>query len=57
MRVPGVVEAVGSEIIATPLFIEREKHRLGLLQTGSPFLNIRTANKMLEMLFDLLEGI
>jgi hypothetical protein len=57
MNVPGVVEAVGGEIIATPLSPEREMHRLGLRQTGLPFTSIRTAKKMLEMLFDLLEGI
>ncbi len=57
MNVPGVVEAVGGERIAAPLSPEREKHRLGLRQTGSPFTSIRTAKKMLETLFDLLEGI
>jgi hypothetical protein len=56
-NVPGVVEVVDSEIIATPLSPEREKHRLGLRQTGSPFTSIRTAKKILETLFDLLEGI
>jgi hypothetical protein len=56
-NVPGVVEAVDGEIIATPLSPGREKHRLGLRQTGLPFTSIRTAKKMLEMLFDLLEGI
>jgi hypothetical protein len=57
MNVPGVVEAVGGEIIPAPLSPGREKHRLGLRQTGLPFTSIRTAKKMLEMLFDLLEGI
>jgi hypothetical protein len=57
MRVPGVVEAVGGEIIEAPLSPEREKRRLGLRQTGSPFTSIPTAKKMLEMLFDVLEGI
>jgi hypothetical protein len=57
MRVPGVVEAVGSEITPAPLSPGREKHRLGLVQTGSPFTGIPTAKKMLETLFDLLEGI
>ena len=56
-NVPGVVEAVDGEIIAAPLSPGREKHRLGLLQTGLPFTSIRTVKKMLEMLFDLLEGI
>ena len=57
MNVPGVVEAVGGEIIAAPLSPGREKHRLGLRQTGLPFTSIPTAKKMLETLFDLLEGI
>jgi hypothetical protein len=56
-NVPGVVEAVDGEIIAAPLSPGREKHRLGLRQTGLPFTSIRTAKQMLEMLFDLLEGI
>jgi hypothetical protein len=57
MRVPGVVEAVDSEIIGAPLSPGRVKHRLGLRQTGSPFTSIPTAKKVLETLFDLLEGI
>jgi hypothetical protein len=56
-KVPGVVEAVFGEIIEAPLSPERQRHLLGLPQTGSPFTSIRTAKKMLEMLFDLLEGI
>jgi hypothetical protein len=56
-KVPGVVEAVFGEIIEAPLSPERQRHLLGLRQTGSPFTSIRTAKKMLEMLFDLLEGI
>ncbi|KAI0290681.1 hypothetical protein BC826DRAFT_970295 [Russula brevipes] len=55
MRVPGVVEAVDSEIIGTPLSPGRVKHRLGLRQTGSPFTGIPTAKKVLETLFDVLE--
>ena len=55
--VPGVVEAVGGEIIAAPQSPGREMHRLGLRQTGSPFTSIPTAKIMLETLFDLLEGI
>jgi hypothetical protein len=55
--VPGVVEAVYGEIIEAPLSPERKKHRLGLRQTGSPFTSIPTAKKMLETLFDPLEGI
>jgi hypothetical protein len=57
MRVPGVVEAVDSEIIGAPLSRGRVKHRLGLRQTGSPFTSIPTAKKVLETLFDVLEGI
>jgi hypothetical protein len=57
MNVPGVVEAVGGEIIPALLSPGREKHRLGLRQTGSPFTSIPTAKIMLETLFDLLEGI
>jgi hypothetical protein len=56
-NVPGVVEAVGGEIIPGPLSSGREKHSLGLRQTGSPFTSIPTAKIMLETLFDLLEGI
>ena len=55
-RVPGVVEAVDGEVIEAPL-PGRAKHRLGLRQTGSPFRSIPTAKKLLETLFDLLEGI
>jgi hypothetical protein len=57
IRVPGVVEAIDAEVIKAPLSPGREKHRLGLWQTGSPFRRIPTAKKMLETLFDLLEGI
>ena len=56
-RVPGVVEAVHSQVIAAPLSPGRAKHLLGLRQTGLPFRSIPTAKKMLEILFDLLEGI
>ena len=55
--VPGVVEAVYHETIVAPLAPGRQKYRLGLQQTGSPFTRIPTAMKMLETLFDLLEGI
>jgi len=57
VNVPGVVQAIGGEIILAPLSPGREKHRLGLRQTGSPFTSIPTAKLMLETLFDLLEGI
>ena len=56
-KVPGVVEAVYHEVIPTLLSPEREKHRLGLRETGSAFTSIPTAKKVLETLFDLLEGI
>ena len=55
-RVPGVVEAVHFQIIENPLTGERQKHCLGLRQTGSPFMSILTVRKMLETLFDILEG-
>ena len=57
VNVPGVVQAIGGEIIPAPLSPRREKHRLGLRQTGLPFTSIPTAQSMLETLFDLLEGI
>jgi len=56
VRVPGVVEAVHSQIIETPLTDGRQKHRLGLRQSGSPFMSIPTVRKVLETLFDVLEG-
>jgi hypothetical protein len=55
-KVPGVVEAVHSETIESPLLNGRQKHRLGLRQSGSPFMSIPTVRKMLETLFDVLEG-
>ncbi|KAH9993585.1 hypothetical protein BJV77DRAFT_961818 [Russula vinacea] len=55
VNVPGVVQAIGGEIIPAPLSPGREKHRLGLQQMGSPFTSIPTAQLMLETLFDLLE--
>ena len=58
MKVPGVVGVVDSEIDpAARLSPRRRKHRLCLRQTGSPFTSIPTAKKVLETLFDLLEGI
>ena len=58
MKVPGVVEVVDGEIgQAAGLCPGRRKHSLGLRQTGSPFTSIPTAKKVLETLFDLLEGI
>jgi hypothetical protein len=58
-RVPGVVMAAYGEKIKLPppLFKERCKHRLGLGESGSPFTSIPTLSKVLETLFDVLEGI
>jgi hypothetical protein len=56
-RVPGVVVATFGERIMLPLSEERCKHRLGLGESGSPFTSIPTLSKVLETLFDLLEGI
>ena len=58
-RVPGVVNAEYGEVITTqPLEGEgRCKRRLGLSESGLPFTSIPTPQKMLETLFDLLEGI
>ena len=55
-RVPGVVVAACGETIQLPLKGERCKHRLGLGESGSPFTSIPTLSKVLETLFDLLEG-
>jgi hypothetical protein len=57
-KVPGVVEAVHHELIKVPEFLDnsREKRRLGLRQSGSPFTSIRTLRHMLETTFDVLEG-
>jgi hypothetical protein len=57
-KVPGVVEAVYHESIEIPpvLDVSRVKRRLGLQQLGSPIMSISTLQKMLEMVFDVLEG-
>ncbi len=55
--VPGVVVAAYGEQIKLPLSEERCKHRLGLGESGSPFTSIPTLSKVLETLFDALEGI
>ena len=55
--VPGVVVAAYGEKISYPLSEERCKHRLGLGESGSPFTSIPTLSKVLETLFDVLEGI
>jgi hypothetical protein len=53
-----VVEAVYHELIKIPgdFCDSREKHRLGLRQVGSPFMSIPTVGRMLEIVFDVLEG-
>jgi hypothetical protein len=56
-QVPGVVVAAYGEQIKLPLCEERCKHRLGLGESGSPFTSIPTLSKVLETLFDVLEGI
>jgi hypothetical protein len=55
--VPGVVVVAYGEQIKHPLSKERCKHRLGLRESGSRFTSIPTLSKVLEMLFDVLEGI
>ena len=56
-RVPGVVVAAYGERIKLSRSEERCKHRLGLGESGSPFTSIPTLSKVLETLFDVLEGI
>jgi len=58
-RVPGVVVAAYGEKIELPESVsaKRCKHRLGLEESGSPFTSIPTLSKVLETLFDVLEGI
>ena len=55
--VPGVVVATYGEEFSYPLSEERRKHRLGLGESGFPFMSIPTLSKVLETLFDVLEGI
>jgi hypothetical protein len=55
--VPGVVVAAYGESISYLWSEERCKHRLGLIESGSPFTSIPTLSKVLETLFDVLEGI
>jgi hypothetical protein len=55
--VPGVVMAAYGEKIKPPVSTERCKYRLGLAESGSPFMSIPTLSNMLETLFDVLEGI
>ena len=56
-RVPGVVVAACGKQIKLPLSETRCKHRLGLGESGSPFTSIPSLSKVLETLFDVLEGI
>ena len=56
-RVPGVVVAAYGEKLKPLQSKERIKHRLGLGEIGSPFMSIPTLSKVLETLFDVLEGI
>ena len=57
-KVPGVVEAVHHELVKIhgDYRESRQKHRIGLRQTGMPFTSILTAGHMLEVVFDILEG-
>ena len=57
--VPGVVEAVHHETIRNRWseVSKRDHHRFGLRQLGLPFTSIPTPRKVLEVLFDVLEGI
>ena len=58
-KVPGVVEAVYHELVEIPdsLGVSRVKHCMGLRQLGSPITSIPTLKGMLEVVFDVLEGI
>ena len=56
-RVPGVVVAAYGERIESPISNERCKLRLGVGESGSPFTSIPTLSKVLETLYDVLEGI
>jgi len=57
--VPGVVEAVHHETIQNcwSKLTKRDKHRFGLRPFGLPFASIPTPRQVLEVLFDLLEGM
>ena len=60
-EVPGVVVAAYGETIIPPRPLpgpeQRYKYRLGLGESGLPFTSIPTLYKVLETLFDVLEGI
>ena len=55
---PGVVEAVYHTLIDMPecFDVARNKHRMGLRQSGSPITGVPTLKGMLEIEFDVLEG-
>jgi hypothetical protein len=62
-KVPGVVEMVYHEVIEIPSSLGelskpkfREKHRIGLQETGQPLTTIPILQKVLEVIFDVLEG-
>ena len=52
-QVPGVVVAAYGERIKSSVSKGRCKHRLGLGESGSPFMSIPTLSKVLETLFDV----
>ena len=60
-KVPGVVEVVYHEFIEIPSPFrgsrERGKHRTGLQQLGHPFASMPTLRQMMEIVYDILEGI
>ena len=58
-EMPGVVEAVYHKSIDIPerFDVARKKHRMGLRQSGSPITSVPTLKGMLEIVFDVLEGI
>jgi len=57
-EIPGVVEAVYHKSIDMPerFAVARNKHRMGLRQSGSPITSVPTLKGMLEIVFDVLEG-
>ena len=56
-HVPGMVVATYGKHIKSPYSKERCKHHLRLEESRSPFMSIPMLSKVLEMLFDILEGI
>ena len=56
-QVPGMVVATYGKEIEPPQSKQRTKHRLGLGESGLPFMSIPTLSDMLETSFDILEGI